>query len=298
MRSRAGWSACAALVVALVAAGCSPGPARPEAPPSPAPAALPEGVSVSVFQTRADVPAHRLEISITNGSPDGLVVTGARFDSSQFATPADWTVRESTTIRPGRTVNLPVELGAADCSGVTAEHVVRLEFEQDGPRVAEVVPTDRFDRLPALRAEDCLAQSVEEIATIALAGPLSTAAVGGTLVGSLRLEIVPTGASGSLALGAMRGAILIALADPISATIVESRELALAIDGTDDPTTIDIHFVPNRCDPHAIAEDKQGTLLPVEASAGRFEGVYRVPVSDDVRSTIYDYLVEACGMAG
>lgn len=295
---RAGRAVCAALAVALVAAGCSPGSTPPEASPSPGPARLPEGVSVSVFQTRADVPARRPEISITNGSPNDLVVTGARFESTQFTEAARWTVRESSTIRPGTTVNLPVELGAADCSASTAEHTVRLELEQGGTQVAEVVPLDRLDRLPALRAEDCLAQSVEEIARIALTGPLSTAAVGGTRVGSLRLEIVPTGASGSLALGSMRGAILMALADPASGAIVESRDLALAIDGTGEPTAIDIQFVPNRCDPHAIAEDKRGTLLPVEVSVGEFRGVYPVPVGDDVRSVIYDYLVEACGMAG
>ena len=48
-----------------------------------------EGISVGVFQTRADVPQRRLEISITNETEVAVVVTGARSDSSQFVVPAD-----------------------------------------------------------------------------------------------------------------------------------------------------------------------------------------------------------------
>ncbi|MET3769502.1 hypothetical protein ABIB15_002204 [Marisediminicola sp. UYEF4] len=304
MHGRAGRSAGAALIGALVTAfvvaGCSVTDPTPVAtpPPTAEPASVPAGVSVSVFQTRADVPTRRLEISITNETAAAIVVTGARFDSSQFVAPADWTVRDSATIRPGTTVNLPVQLSAADCSSSRAEHKVRLSFVQDGPKVAEVLPLDRFDRLPALRAEDCLAQSVETIAMLALAGPLSTTVIGGTLVGSLGLEIVPTGASGSLTLVSMRGAILMALADPASGAIIESRGLNLEVDAAGRPSLIMVDFVPNRCDPHAIAEDKRGTLLPVEVSMGKVDGVYSVPVSDELRSEIYAYLVEACGMAG
>lgn len=304
MRGRAGRSACAALVGALVTAfvvvGCSVPDSTPVATPPPAaePTSLPEGVSVSVFQTRADVPTRRLEMSITNETAAAIVVTGVRFDSSQFVTPSDWTVRDFATIRPGTTVNLPVELSAADCSSGRVEHVVRLSFVQDGPKVAEVLPLDRFDRLPALRAEDCLAQSVENIATLTLTGPLSTTAICGTLVGSLGLEIVPTGASGSLIPGSMRGAILMALADPASGAIIESKSLNVEVDAAGRPSSIMVDFLPNRCDPHAIAEDKRGTLLTVDVSMGEVDGVYAVPVSDEVRSQIYAYLVEACGMAG
>ncbi len=126
---------------------------------------------------------------------------------------------------------------------------MRVSFGQGGPKVAQVVPLDRFDRLPALRAEDCLAQSVEKIATIALTGPLGTDVVGGTLVGSLTLQIVPTGASGSLAIGSIGGAILIALADPLSGAIIESRSLNLEVDAAGIPGSIRVVFVPNRCDP-------------------------------------------------
>lgn len=80
------------------------------------------------------------------------------------------------------TANPTVELGAADCSSTAAEHLVRLSFEQGGPQAAEVVP-------------------------------LGTHVVAGTLVGSLELEIVPTGASGAVTIGQVRGAILMALAD-------------------------------------------------------------------------------------
>ena len=56
-----------------------------------------------------------------------------------------------------------------------------------------------------------------------------------------------------------------------------------------------LRYVPGRCDAHALAEDKQGTLLPVtvsidDAAPGRI--VLAVPAA--VRSQIYRYVADYC----
>src|SRR5690606_10268180 len=128
-------------------------------------------VTVSAYQTRLDVAARVLEISVTNGSSEPLTVTGVRFESGQFAEPALWTKRDSTTIAPGRTVDLPVELGEPACEIESPRHQAVLEFTLPNglSGTATLDVNDRLDRLPALRVEDCLSLEVAEIAALAIA---------------------------------------------------------------------------------------------------------------------------------
>ena len=65
---------------------------------------------------------------------------------------------------------------------------------------------------------------------------------------------------------------------------------------SDAPSVITLLVTPNRCDPHAIAEDKRGTVFPIsvildDGTTGR----QYVASADVVRAALYDVIGMACG---
>jgi hypothetical protein len=52
---------------------------------------------------------------------------------------------------------------------------------------------------------------------------------------------------------------------------------------------------PARCDPHAVAEDKVGTLLPLRVHTAGREGVLKIDAGPLLRGRIYDFVTAACG---
>jgi hypothetical protein len=60
-------------------------------------------------------------------------------------------------------------------------------------------------------------------------------------------------------------------------------------------TVLGLHIRPARCDPHAVAEDKVGTLLPLRVRVGGREGVLKIGAGGLLRGRIYDFVTSACG---
>ncbi len=312
MRARTRAVTIAVLAAALALTGCvSPGAgAGPGSGESPAPAAsaLPDGISVSVQQSRSDVAQRRLKVSVTNDGGEPLTITGVRFSAPQFAEPAVWP-KDSTTVRPGTTVDLPVALAAPDCSA-DGPPTVTLRFRDTGigtgtgtdpgapEREATVTPDDPFERLPALRAEDCLAEAVSAVAAITVPGPVRITAAGGASVATLDIVVMPTGAEGTFRIDSVTGTTLLAPVDPATGERRDEVEIGATIDAAAAPTTLPLSFVPNRCDAHAIAEDKRGTILPLHVTGpGGVPGIVPVPVDDATRSALYAFVAEACGLS-
>ncbi len=51
---------------------------------------------------------------------------------------------------------------------------------------------------------------------------------------------------------------------------------------------------PGRCDPHAIAEDKVGTLFPIAVTVGGRTGTFRLPSTDEFRAQVYTFVQAYC----
>ncbi|TWH25767.1 hypothetical protein L600_000900000170 [Isoptericola variabilis J7] len=57
-----------------------------------------------------------------------------------------------------------------------------------------------------------------------------------------------------------------------------------------------LDVVPARCDPHAVAEDKRGTFVPVYAVVdGEEQPVVYLPMPDELKAELFAYVSEACG---
>ena len=112
-------SAVTAVVVALLLGGCS------------APVvALPEGISVSVRQTRFDGPLRQVQLVVANASGQPFEVVSAELRSTRFETAVRFD--RPQTVPDGSFRDLPVRLPGATCADGLPTDEIALEFANIG----------------------------------------------------------------------------------------------------------------------------------------------------------------------
>jgi len=257
-------------------------------------APAPADIAVAVYQPRTDVAAERIAITIENLRSEPLEITGARLESPGFAEPMTWPGERAATVQPGRAVDLRVPLVPPDCAAdppVTG--TVVLTYRQGADDVDARLPLPAGDdRLPALWRQGCLASRVAEVATIGSADFLWTPGVPEAV---LVVDIVPTGREGTVRLLEAAGTTLLSPAQEGRA--VPRAPLDIAVSASDPPSSLRVPMVPNRCDAHALAEDKVGTRIPLlveteDGSTGRLV----LAASDALRERMYGFFVDACAL--
>ncbi|BCW71291.1 hypothetical protein [Arthrobacter sp. NicSoilB8] len=165
--------------------------------------------------------------------------------------------------------------------------------ESGGPAAAATAPAaDPFGVLVRNNAEMCVTRAAAAVAAMMLAPDLEVAADGRTAV--VRLLITPraaggTAAAGELVLERIEETTLLAEAPQAP----WPHDLTLRAGGF--PVELRLGIRPARCDPHAVAEDKVGTLLPLRVSVGGRQGVLKIDAGDKLRGRIYEFVTTACG---
>lgn len=276
-----------ALLVVVPLTGCS----------AAAEADVPEGVSVSVHQNRPDTADRRLQVRVANNSPVALTITRLTFSSPQFAEAVSYP-KAPTMITVGGVTDLPVSLAAPACGTERSTPTVAIDFSMADGRTghASVVPSDPLTQLPEISARDCLDEAVAEIATIREPAALRVQERSGRLVAFLDLIVTPTGASGSIRIDSVDDTVLLGLFESSQPAPVPSLPIGLDVRGTDGPQVITVPLVPARCDAHAVAEDKRGTLLPLHLEAGGLSGISYFALSAELAGTLYAFVSSACAM--
>jgi hypothetical protein len=252
--------ALAALAAGVLASGLLAGcaPAAPTLSPD---------VTIMVYQPRTDIVHHRLAIQVQNGTDVPLHVVGARLSSDDFVADAVWG-NESATVPAGRALDLRAPLPEVRCDAATTP-VATIEFVAGDTTGVAVLPVDDpFELLPRLHREACLAEQIAEVAILTPREVILPDAVGGTTL----LQPTRDGKA----------------ADQVPVGVV--------IDA-DGPGELRIAFVPNRCDPHALMEDKIGTIIPlyITTATATFER-WMLPVTDAQRGDFYAFFADYCGL--
>jgi hypothetical protein len=259
------------------------------------PTTLPDGLTVTAFQNRFDYGARVLELKVANGSGAPLTITRATFESTRFAEPVSWD--RETDIPVGAARDLRVHLPDAVCDGGAEPSAsVTLEFELAGGMTgsARVTPDDPMGQLDVIAAADCLVVAVDRHATITAADTLDWTP-GERSPAVLDIVIDPTGADGTLEITSARDTILFALV-AADGSPSSAEPLGIVIGPDSEETVVHLELVPNRCDPHAVAEDKRGTFFPLEVSASEGRtGTMWIPVSAGVKSELYAFVASWCG---
>jgi hypothetical protein len=328
MTARAAVLAALTAVLLVAVSGCSnqAGPAASTAPAAPtptgsdtsatAPGTAPvvvDGLGLAILQNRPDYGARRLQLSITNETDTSVTVTAARFSSPQFVAPVG--TAKATVVPAGLTRFLPVLLPEAICPAPAAIPDLTVTMTDADGTAREVTgrPADPFGVLDRIATEDCLDEAVSAVATLRLSDTLRITGEGPDAVAHLALIVEPrpmgvttdTGGSSDAAPAAPSGdgPATLHLDHAASTILLEPAEgadwpLDLQVSPGDAPTTLTLDAVPARCDPHAIAEDKRGTFVPVTLElADGLAGTVSIPSGDPLRLAIYAYLASICGFA-
>lgn len=264
-------------LVGVALAGCSAAP-----PPAP------EGLSVSVIQQRGDIAPGRVQLRVDNGSAQALTVTGATLTWAALSAPAAWAAGRAETIGPGRVVDLPVPLPDLRCTpdGDTASATLEIETA-GGATIAEIAADDPLGILPRVSAAQCDREAVAAVAEI----EASTVSPRGGGAADLTLSITPTLAgAGRVDLVSVRGTPLLHFVQG------EEAPLGTTISAGDAPSTITVAVTPRRCDPHAIAEDKVGTLFDLVTRVDGREVVVSLPRPKPVADALLAFTAAACGL--
>ncbi len=276
-------AAVTAVMVALLLGGCS-------APV----AALPDGISVSVRQTRFDGPVRQVQLVVANASGQPFEVTSAELRSTRFEGTVSFDRPQTVPDRSFR--DLPVKLPGATCAEGAPTDEIALDFvTADGRSGSAVLPIDDVAILDAIATEDCVIAAVADVVTIA---PPDTAEwmPGAHAPVTLTFTALPTGSAGRVTVLSVGATTLFAHVDERGERIV-ATPVDLTFDADSPATGIPIRLEPSRCDPHAIAEDKRGTLLPFAIEVGSATGTIEIAVDAAVRASLYDYVADWCGMA-
>lgn len=223
-------------------------------------ATQPPQVSVGLYQTRSDMPLDRIEMQVRNDGDVPVTVERAQLVSTRLTGFPVW--EQPVEIPAGSAVDLKVELPDALCGGAAADEV-RLTVEG---REVTLPAADTLGQMARYQEADCFRQDVDRAATLRLIG------LDGDL---LRIE-----ARGDVTLGELGTTTLFRPADPMA--LAEGAPVRLR---------------PNRCDAHALADDKQGTYFPLAVTLrdGR-SGSYRLAAGPALRAQLYRLYARKCGL--
>lgn len=254
---------------------------------------MPEGISIDVYQARMDVADHVIEVAIRNDSKNLLTVKQASFESDVY--PKTAYTKVPTMVLAGNTTTLRIQLPAANCENKSGGERITLSYEVNGTEGKATVPVkDRMNQLPAIVADDCRSEAIAKVSTVSIADSLSYSTIDGEKVAVIKFTFTPTGKKGTLVFEDVRGTDLLSMRDPQSRVVVDTLHLGLNLGETTTPTNMDIYVAPARCDPHAVLEDKQGTIFRFHVTTDDGTGLLYQKVPDDVRTELYDYVAEVC----
>ena len=273
------------LALVLVLAGCTATPVDSYGDDG--------GIAVGVVQGRDDRGARIVAIELTNNRDDAITLTRATLDSPQLTAPTSWD--RGTTLRPGLTVDLRVALSEPACPladditpSVTVEFVTAAGVE----RSVSAVPEQPAGVLDRISQEDCLVAGVEAQADITVKSVEYEP--GSKVPAVLVLGIQPKDIDGSVTIVGVRATVLLGLVDP-HGNLSQGYAVHRVLERGGDDSDLRISLVPNRCDTHAVAEDKRGTFIPLEVELdGGVSGTYFVTMPHSQKGQLYDFVPDYC----
>lgn len=251
------------------------------------------GISMAVVQGRDDRGGRIVAIQLTNQRDDAITLVRAELETPQLVDAAVWD--RGTTLPAGVAVDLRVSLTEPACplaDDLTPSVTVEFVTAAGITRRVSGEPSQPAGVLTRIAHEDCLIAAVDAQAKIAVKSVEYT--LGSKVPAVLTLGIEPSDADGSVTIVGVRATILFGLVDPLG-NPSQGYELHRVLERGGDNSDLPILLVPNRCDTHAVAEDKRGTFIPLEVEVeGGGTGVYYVTMPDDQKGQLYGFVPDYC----
>ena len=290
------WSATSAVVLAALLTGCVGDPDPDSAIPTPSLAATPvaapwpAGLTAYVDQSRLGRQRGEVFVRLVNDPVRELEVLRAEVSSDRFDTTV-WTGGKTFRYE----ADLDLALPTARC-GIGSDATVELTYRVDGgpPTVSSSTATDRYGQVGLQLDRDCAARTLAEAATLTAAAP-RVLGTGRNSVFELPVTLTPTGSRADVAFTGFEDTVLFRQVPPSPSVDVDPRVPLTAAAG---PTRVVLRLVPTRCDPHALAEDKVGTLVGVRVAAPGLPDVASsyLPLDDATRARLRAFFGTHCSV--
>ncbi|KRC58617.1 hypothetical protein ASE14_18875 [Agromyces sp. Root81] len=262
-------------------------------------AELPEGLSARVQQGRLDIEAHRLVVRIENDGDAPVTVERLEVVSPTLA---PGMVRgEPFEVGAGDALQIRLPLSASECGTEdgpgseppTPEATILLDVETAaGASSGELTADDPHGTIARVANSECLAESVEQVAAIEMPEHLRSTGSGTERRAFIDVQVVPASSGdGSFVIDRVYGTTL------LNAEGGVDWPLGTEVTVGGEPITITLPVRPARCDAHAIADDKRGTILPFEIRTGDGrEGRLDRSSGDTLKAELYAYYGERCAL--
>lgn len=252
--------------------------------------ALPPHVSVELRQLRSDVASRWAQVMITNDGSADLVVGPVRVDDPRFDGPAERINDRESTVRAGATVAIPVQLPAVACPAPDdAKGTVTLDWSTTDASGTAIAPlTDPLSFVPPLHERECRAQALEAAADVTISAFTPSAA---GEPADLTLTISPTGAADAQIVAIHSTNLLTWAGHP---NVDYPLDVAITGVGT-APIEVHLPLIPLRCDPHAVQEDKRGTVFNVDIELDGEPGQIQLAAGEEMRGHILTWVGQWCG---
>jgi len=277
----------ATLVVLLgatvVACGAADEPDEPRATP------FPDDLTAYVDQSRLQREGRTLFVRLVNEAERRVTVTRADIESSRFGE-ISWVGEKSFE----NEADLEFELPRAGC-GTGSDAEVRLTYRlDDGPELqSTTTATDRYGAVALFMDRDCAEERLGAAATLEL-GAVRIVGLGKDSVYELPVTLTPTGAQEAVGFAGFEDTVLFRQVSG-SAHVDEGVTYPLGPD--DPPVEVVLRLVPSRCDPHALADDKVGTLVPVRVTGPDLPSAaeFYLPIGGERRAALRGFVPTYCG---
>lgn len=244
-------------------------------------------MSAELLQNRSDLGLPRLQVKTANlaGEPttvDRIELLLPGFEPGPAAEPG-------SRLDPGRRVDLPVTHGPARCDSDTPSPgpgEVELRVWLDGAaEPVEVEARDPAGLLPRLADAECAQRAVTEAVPLAFGDTWTPVGTAGDLVTTGVLHVGPTDQPATL--GRLDGTPLIRI----------TTTTALPVEVGDVAVEVPVTLSPQRCDPHAFADNKRGYAFGVGITLADAEpALVTVDVEVEQRPALEAALLERCGL--
>jgi hypothetical protein len=269
------------LVAVATLVGCTPAASVPTS--------LPRGVTVSLFQNRSDYPIRHLEVQIHNTTKSTVTVTSGSFSSAFFSKSVAMQYMPYD-LEPGDQVAFPVALAAAACDKPKPAPRVSIRFtDAKGTGSATVTPRVLYNTLSEIHSHDCALETFEKVVAITPGSEVTWSKdASGALVSHLDLDFTPTGAAGTVSLNSIENTTLLDL--------TLNTPVPLVLSSSSAPLKLTLSAVPDRCETHALGEDKIGTVVPFHVTTSAYSnGYFGLVLSNKLKFEYYRYFALACG---
>ena len=249
---------------------------------------LPDGLVMHVDQSRADRKGREVFVRVDNDTSRTMTIERFELTSPRFDD-VSWSGDEM--VEPGNERDLEFDLPRGRCgTDVAAEVTVTYRIDDGDLRRSTGPADDRYGSIALFADRDCAESTLTRAASIFVGTPSATGE-GADAVLHVPVTLTPTGRTDDVSFGGFGSTVLFQQAAG-SPTDVDVPLRGGA------PIELVMSVVPARCDTHALAEDKVGTLFDVLVEAPGLDenASFYLPLDKSRRTAFFDFFRSSCGL--